>query len=119
MRENKLQLISNIHLRDRLSFSYVITVLFFFLEPHCCATSVDLITLKIPSSLFSHFMMLSQDLGSFNKSLMNSHRWYTLEAAKNNLYYSIIIIIRLGLNVDLTYQNRSYSDSETKGNVEE
>ena len=28
------------------------------------------------------------------------------------------IIIRLGLNVGLTHQNRSYRDSEAKGNVE-
>ena len=31
----------------------------------------------------------------------------------------LIIIIRLGLNVALTHTNRSYRDSETKGNVEE
>ena len=30
----------------------------------------------------------------------------------------LIIIIRLGLNVALTHKNRSYRDSETKGNVE-
>ena len=29
------------------------------------------------------------------------------------------LVIRLGLNVALTHQNRSYRDSETKGNVEE
>ena len=31
----------------------------------------------------------------------------------------IIIIIRLGLNVALIHQNRSYRDSETKENAEE
>ena len=31
----------------------------------------------------------------------------------------IDFIIRLGLNVTLTHQYRSYRDSETKGNVEE
>ena len=31
----------------------------------------------------------------------------------------IYLFIRLGLNVALTHQNRSYRDIETKGNVEE
>ena len=34
------------------------------------------------------------------------------------LIYNCIIIIRLGLNVALIHQNRSYLDSETKENVE-
>ena len=36
------------------------------------------------------------------------------DQVEEQLISTIIIIIKLGLNVALTYQNRSYRDSETK-----
>jgi hypothetical protein len=78
------------YLRERLSFSYVILDLLFFLLPHCLATSSDFTTRNIPSASDSHFIILGQYLSSCRRSRINSHRWYTLDAIshKGTFHYS-------------------------------
>ena len=45
-------------------------------------------------------------------------RRYTTILLLGRIFELIIVFIRLGLNIALTHQNRSYRDSETKENVE-
>lgn len=67
----------------RLSFSYVMPGLF-FLRPHMLATASDWTNLKTPDSLSSHLRRDGFKLGSFNKSLINSHKWLPFDATKEN-----------------------------------
>ena len=57
-----------------LSFSYVMPGLF-FLRPHILATASDCTNLKTPDSLSSHLSNVGLRVESFNKSLINSHKW--------------------------------------------
>lgn len=64
----------------RLSFSYVMLLLFFFL-PHSCATASDLRKRKTPSVRSSHLISPGFRSGFSRMSLMNSHKWVPLWSA--------------------------------------
>lgn len=68
-----------IYLIARLSFSYVMLVLF-FLRPHICATASDCTNRNTPVSLSSQRRRVGLKAESFSKSRMNSHKWFPFEA---------------------------------------
>lgn len=65
------------HLMARLSFSYVILLLFFFF-PHSWATASDFRNLKMPSERSSHLISPGFLSGLRRISRMNSHKWVPL-----------------------------------------